>query len=84
MADRERGTDRGASVSADVLELLGYADLEDRVRDLEADRAAYRELAQLTLAILGALMTEQNRQREIIARQREELAALRPREQRAA
>lgn len=54
-----------------ILELLGYADLEDRVLTLEADLTAARTIISVQLAHAHEAHRREHRMRETIARQRE-------------
>src|SRR5688572_29175574 len=63
--------------AAELLELLDYSGLEDRVRDLERERDAYRELVISAIHTLHALVGEKDAQQRTIAAQRQTIRDLR-------
>lgn len=75
----------------DILQLLGYAELENRVPDLERERDGYRDQLVALLDVAHKLIVERDRLREqsreqarTIRELRALLAAGSPRDRRAA
>lgn len=63
----------------DILELLGYAELEDRASDLEAERDAYRETLTACLDALRRVTRERDDLRALIDHWTQTSARRRPR-----